>query len=90
MKLFAANFLSRQSGRIVLDRTGLPGVYTFTLNFVGIYANTSAPSDNGTAPEPTAPVLFTAIEEQLGLKLEPAKGPVPVLVIDHIEKPSEN
>jgi uncharacterized protein (TIGR03435 family) len=90
MKLFAANFLSRQSGRIALDRTGLPGVYTFTLNFVGVYQNASAPGDDGAASEPTAPSLFTALEEQIGLKLEPAKGPVPIFVIDHIEKPSEN
>jgi uncharacterized protein (TIGR03435 family) len=91
MKLFANNFLSRQSGRTVIDRTGLPGVYTFTLNFVGIYAKASTPTDDGSASEPAAaPSLFTALPEQLGLKLESTKGPVPILVIDHIERPSEN
>ncbi|MGB9229002.1 MAG: TIGR03435 family protein [Terracidiphilus sp.] len=42
------------------------------------------------APTDSGPSLFTALEEQLGLKLEPAKGPVEVLVIDHIEMPSPN
>jgi uncharacterized protein (TIGR03435 family) len=51
----------------------------------------TAPSAESAAPAPdAAPDIFTAIQEQLGLKLEPARGPLRTLVIDHIEKPSEN
>jgi uncharacterized protein (TIGR03435 family) len=90
LKLFADNFLSRQSGRIVIDKTDLPGTYTFTLRWVGVYSDAGKSTDDGSTTAPTAPILYTALQEQLGLKLEPAKSLVPVLVIDHIERPSEN
>jgi uncharacterized protein (TIGR03435 family) len=67
---------------IVVDRTGLTGRYDFEL----IYTRQAT-----TEPAPDAPPdIFTALQEQLGLKLESARGSVPVLVIDHIERPSEN
>ncbi len=70
-----------QSGRPVLDQTGLTGHYDFTLT----WSRDDAPPD-ANAP----PGFFTAIQEQLGLKMEPKKDLADVLVIDHAEKPSEN
>lgn len=90
-----ATELSTQLGRMVLDRTGLTGKYDFVLKWTP--DDSQAPSGsnlNGQpapiAADPGGPVLFTAIQEQLGLKLEPGKGPVEVIVIDHIERPSGN
>lgn len=74
-----AAVLSDQLGRVVLDQTGLKGNYNFTLEF--------APDD---APDTASASVFTAIQEQLGLKLKPRRAPVDVLVIDRVQKPSEN
>jgi uncharacterized protein (TIGR03435 family) len=68
----------------VLDRTGLAGDYDFELQFSG---TNQAPE---TESEPPFPPLFTAIQQQLGLKLESGKGPAPVMVVDHAERPSTN
>jgi len=65
----------------VVDRTGLTGEFTFDLEF--------APTEAGLG-ESAAPSVFTAIQEQLGLKLESARVPAEVIVIDRAEKPSEN
>jgi uncharacterized protein (TIGR03435 family) len=81
-----ADFLAAQLGRPVLDKTGLTSLYDLDLQWT--------PDDNelqsppGSAPN--GPAIFTAIQEQLGLKLESGKGPVEVIVIDHIERPSGN
>ena len=64
-------------GRPVIDKTGLTGVYSFNLTF-------------STKPGDEKPSIFTAVQEQLGLKLEAAKSPIEVLVVDHIEKASGN
>jgi len=79
--------------RPVVDQTGLQGRFDFPLKwtpdesqFGGMGMKMPPPSDSADAP----PGLFTAIQEQIGLKLESTKAPVEVLVIDHIEKPSEN
>ena len=82
--------LSREVGRIVIDKTSLQGKYDLTLtwspdNHSANFTNASA--DNAA---PLGPSIFTAVKEQLGLKLEATKAPVEVLVIDHIEAPSEN
>jgi uncharacterized protein (TIGR03435 family) len=74
--------------RAVVDQTGLSGPYDFDLEWT--------PDDSqfgGNLPrseEPTKPSLFTAMQEQLGLRLEATRGPVSVLVIDRVERPSEN
>jgi uncharacterized protein (TIGR03435 family) len=79
--------------RPVLDQTGLTGRFDFALNwtpddsqFSGRGAIIPPPTDGTNAP----PNLFTAIQEQIGLKLDATKAPADVLVIDHIEKPSAN
>jgi len=68
--------------RPVVDQTGLAGRYDFVLTW--------NPDDSSTDSPNPLPGLFTAIQEQLGLKLDPVKGPADVYVIDHVEKPSEN
>jgi uncharacterized protein (TIGR03435 family) len=80
-------------GREVVDKTGLIGKYDFTLRFIPTEGST--PVINGqpatASPDDTAePSIFTAVQEQLGLKLESTKGIVEGLVIDHVERSSEN
>jgi len=74
--------LSKETGKPVLDKTGLTGKYDFTLEF--------EPAALAGKDESGRPSIFTALEEQLGLKLVPAKEPVDVLVIDSIEQPATN
>jgi uncharacterized protein (TIGR03435 family) len=74
-------------GHPVLDRTGLTGLYDFTLTWAPEPLTASETATNALAD---APSLFTAIEEQLGLKLIPSKAQVEVIVVDHIEPPSAN
>jgi uncharacterized protein (TIGR03435 family) len=76
------NYLANVLGSPVHDDTGLKGRYNFTLEFV-------RPGRTAAAGE-SAPDLFEAVQEQLGLKLEGKKGPVEVLVVDHAEKATEN
>jgi uncharacterized protein (TIGR03435 family) len=92
------HILSQQLGRTVQDKTGLAGNYTYLLQWTPDDAPPpmsrigNGPPSSGDAPPPDAngPSLFTALQEQLGLKLESAKGAVDVIVIDHIEAPSAN
>ena len=96
---FVAKQLSQQLGRTVQDKTGLTGKYDFTMQ----WKPDRDPSPMPGAPEPgqqgpgatlstdsSEASIFTAVQEQLGLKLESRKAPVEVLVIDHVEAPSEN
>ena len=89
---FLANVLSRQVGRPVVDRTGIADYFNLTLDFA---PENDARTSNG-PPAPPAPVagdapsIFTALQEQLGLKLEATRAPVDVLVIDKAAQPTEN
>jgi uncharacterized protein (TIGR03435 family) len=93
-----ASKLSNQVGHPVTDGTGLTGKYDYTLYWSvsatrGILAATPSLTDGSirSADEVDGPSLLIAIQEQLGLKLQPQKGQVDVLVLDHVEKtPTEN
>ncbi|MBV9745664.1 MAG: TIGR03435 family protein [Acidobacteriia bacterium] len=79
---FLADELSRRLDRNVIDRTGLNEEYNFDLRWVQDMV------DGHSVPD--GPSIFTAVQEQLGLKLESGKAPVDAITIDHIEKPSPN
>jgi len=85
-----ANGLANQVARTVVDRTGLTGNWDFEFTFTPerFRQARSTGVDAPPSVDPDGPSLFTAIQEQLGLKLESTKGPVKVLVIDHVEQPS--
>ncbi len=86
-----ADLMARQAGLPVTDATGLQGVYDFTLDWSPAADLKLGAGDALTAGGDQGPSFFTAIQEQLGLRLESKKGPVEVLVVDHIEKlPTEN
>jgi uncharacterized protein (TIGR03435 family) len=87
----AAN-LSPLLQRVVLDRTGLTGNYDFDLTWTPdqLLPGRGEPPPGAPRIDPNGPSLFTAMQEQLGLKLESTKGPVDVLVIDHVEKPASD
>jgi uncharacterized protein (TIGR03435 family) len=86
--------LSMALDRPVIDKTGIAGVFDIDLQSAveGTRMAQSVPPDGNLRPVPSepAPSIFTAIQEQLGLKLEATKAPVEVLVIDHAEKPDAN
>jgi uncharacterized protein (TIGR03435 family) len=97
---FCGDLSSREAeiGRTVIDETGLKGKYDRTLKWTPDVStpiskendeDSQAPG-NAVPPDSTGPSLFTAIQEQLGLKLKAKKAPVEVLVINHIDRPSEN
>ena len=76
--------------QVVIDHTGLTGFYEFSLQYSSDGLDASAQGDPASAPDPSHPSIFTAVQEQLGLKLVPQKTPQNVMVIDHVERPSEN
>lgn len=86
-----ASLLTQSVGRTVIDKTGLTSYYDYTLKWMpdpGSRALLAPPGAPPPPPDPDAPDLFTAVQEQLGLKLESARGPVEIVVIDHVEKPT--
>jgi uncharacterized protein (TIGR03435 family) len=94
---FLAHALSRTLGRTVVDKTGLTGIYDFALNWTpdesmgNVFDGPQGgPPKDDAPPDANGPSLFTALEQQLGLKLQSEKGKVDVIVIDHIDLPTEN
>ena len=85
-----ALMLSQMTQRIVEDRTGLTGNFDIDLTFTPERMPQGAPPPGVQLPpiDPNGPSVFTAVQEQLGLKLESTRGPVEVLVIDHVERPT--
>lgn len=87
-----ARGLSPYNGRSVLDRTGLTGIWAFELRFMP--DEPPPPPQPGREPpppiDPNAPPLLTAMQEQLGLKLEPTRGTTEVLIVERVERPTEN
>jgi bla regulator protein blaR1 len=87
--------LATTVGRKVIDKTGLTGKYDITLKYTPDESQIAMWTPSGVPPPPapadtSGPSLFTALQEQLGLKLESQKAPVEIFVIDRAEKPSEN
>ena len=87
MQQLAAN-LSNHLGRFVIDKTGLTGRFDFNIGWAPDRLPTTAPPPGTPPVDPNGPSLVTALQEQLGLKVQPAKGPVEVLVIDSVEHPT--
>lgn len=77
-----ASMLFSEVHRTVADKTALTGRYDLDMTW--------SPDDRSTPDPDAGPSIFTALQEQLGLKLRPAKGPVEILVVDHVEMPSAN
>jgi uncharacterized protein (TIGR03435 family) len=91
--------LSNMLGRSVIDKTGYNGIFDVHLEFTpegiaplggGGFGSPGGPAADAGGPDSPGPSIFTAIQQQLGLRLESAKGPVEILVIDHAEKPDAN
>jgi bla regulator protein blaR1 len=94
---FLIRAISSQLGRPVIDRTGLKGNFDIKLQWTPDSGQGSKPFGDAPPPgvepppsDPNGPSIFTALQEQLGLRLESQKGPVDLIVIDRVEKPSEN
>jgi uncharacterized protein (TIGR03435 family) len=96
-----SRMLSMITGRPVQDRTGLKGTYAFDLEWApdpggmpgkggGPIAEAKADAAGVTLPDPSAVSIFTAVQEQLGLRLEATRGPVESIVIERVERPTAN
>jgi len=84
-------YVQREAGRRIVDKTGLSGAFDWELTFTPqVFLNPSFPRDRFTDVDRDGPSIFTALQEQWGLKLEPQKDLGKVLVIDHVERPTPN
>jgi len=91
-----ASMLAQVVRRSVVDRTGLVGAFDFDLRWTPDTLPARPPGTpadqpirmNGIEIDPNGPSIFTAVQEQLGLKLESTRGPVDVLVLDRVERPA--
>ena len=97
LESFASGLLSKMpetEGRVVVNKTGLTGNYDFTLTWaperVALEAVDPVGAPTSSTEDDTRPGLFTALEEELGLKLESQKGSVEGLVVEHVERPTAN
>ena len=87
--------LSNMLGRTVIDQTGVTGAFDLHLTFtpdmsLALPGAPGTPGGPTVAPDPSGSSIFTAMQEQLGLRLESGRGPVEVIVIDQIERPVSN
>ena len=83
--------LSTVLGRTVIDKSGLTGPFDVRLDFLPDETTPALPAPPpGPAPLDSSPSILAALQQQLGLRLEPSKGPVEVIVVDHVERPSAN
>ena len=96
---YLVSWLSLSLRSPVVDKTGLTGTYDFTLKYVyapnlaGLRASLNDAASTqpaGAASDPNGPTLLDALQDRLGLKLVSGKGPLEVIVIDHVERPSRN
>lgn len=83
-------YLGQVQNRPVVDRTGLKGFWDFTLEFVPDGMSERRGPDGAMLPPPDGPNIYTALRDQLGLKMEVQKTAVDVYVVDHVEKPAAN
>jgi uncharacterized protein (TIGR03435 family) len=86
--------LSMVLGRPVIDKTGFTGLFDARLDFLPDEVTEGLPAPPpgaaGASPDSNTPSILSALPDQLGLRLESTKGPVEVIVIDHVERPSAN
>jgi uncharacterized protein (TIGR03435 family) len=91
-----AEILAGRLGHPVVERTGIKGVFDLKLSWAPDSATVGNTAENKEAPavdsmsDPSGPSIFSALQEQLGLRLEARKVPAEIIVIDHLERPSEN
>lgn len=90
---YFVRLLSTELRRPVLDKTGLTGTYDFSFEYLSDVAHSPTPDSESATPiaaDPGGASIFTAIQQQLGLKLQSGKGPIEMFVIDHVERPAAN